>query len=33
LIDGDPTPDIRLLMDSANVVLIMKDGNIQKNEL
>ena len=33
LIDGDPTQDIRLLMDSANVVLIMKDGKIYKNEL
>ena len=33
LIDGDPTQDIRLLMDSANVVLIMKDGKIYKNAL
>jgi imidazolonepropionase-like amidohydrolase len=33
LIDGDPTQDIRLLMDSANLVLIMKDGKIYKNEL
>ncbi len=33
LVDGDPTQDIRLLMDSANVVLIMKDGKIYKNEL
>jgi len=32
-IDGNPTQDIRLLMDSANVVLIMKDGKIYKNEL
>ncbi len=33
LIDGDPTRDIRLLMDSANLVLIMKDGVIHKNAL
>ena len=33
LIDGDPTQDIRLLMDSANIDLIMKDGKIYKNEL
>ena len=33
LIDGDPTKDIRLLMDSANIDLIMKDGKIYKNEL
>jgi imidazolonepropionase-like amidohydrolase len=33
LIDGDPTRDIRLLMDSANIVLIMKDGEIYKNAL
>lgn len=33
LIDGDPTQDIRLLMDSANVVLIMKDGKLYKNAL
>ena len=33
LIDGDPTQDIRLLMDSANVVLIMKDGKFYKNEM
>ena len=33
LIDVDPTQDIRLLMDSANVVLIMKDGKIYKNAL
>jgi imidazolonepropionase-like amidohydrolase len=33
LIDGDPTKDIRLLMDSANIDLIMKDGGIYKNTL
>jgi imidazolonepropionase-like amidohydrolase len=33
LIDGDPTEDIRLLMDSANIDLIMKDGAIYKNTL
>jgi imidazolonepropionase-like amidohydrolase len=33
LIDGDPTKDIRLLMDSDNIDLIMKDGVIYKNEL
>jgi imidazolonepropionase-like amidohydrolase len=33
LIDGDPTQDIRLLMDSDNIDLIMKDGRIYKNEL
>ena len=33
LVDGDPTRDIRLLMDSENIDLIMKDGVIYKNEL
>jgi len=33
LIDGDPTQDIRLLMDSDNLVLIMKDGVIYKKAL
>jgi imidazolonepropionase-like amidohydrolase len=33
LIDADPTRDIRLLMDSANIALIMKDGVIYKNTL
>jgi imidazolonepropionase-like amidohydrolase len=33
LIDGDPTQDIRLLMASDNIDLIMKDGKIYKNEL
>ena len=33
LIDGDPTQDIRLLMDSDNIDPIMKDGRIYKNEL
>ena len=33
LIDGDPTQDIRLLMDSDNIDLIMKDGVIYKDEL
>jgi len=33
LIDGDPTQDIRLLMDLANIDLIMKDGKVYKNTL
>ena len=33
LIDGDPTQDIRLLMDSDNIDLIMKDGVIYKKAL
>ena len=33
VIDGDPTEDIRLLMDPANIDLIMKDGKIYKNTL
>jgi imidazolonepropionase-like amidohydrolase len=33
LIDGDPTQDIRLLMDSDNIDLIMKDGVIYKDAL
>ena len=33
LIDGDPTQDIRLLMDSANIDLIMNDGKIYENAL
>jgi imidazolonepropionase-like amidohydrolase len=33
LIDGDPTQDIRLLMDSDNIDLIMKDGVIYKYTL
>lgn len=33
LIDGDPTKDIRLLMNSDNIHLIMKDGKIYKNKL
>ena len=33
LIDGDPTKDIRVLMDSANIALIMKDGKIYKNAI
>ena len=33
LIDGDQTQDIRLLMDSDNIDLIMKDGVILKDEL
>jgi imidazolonepropionase-like amidohydrolase len=33
LIDGDPTQDIRLLMDSDNIDLIMKDGVIFKDDL
>jgi imidazolonepropionase-like amidohydrolase len=31
LIDGNPTQDIRLMIGSANVVVIMKDGKIYKN--
>ena len=33
LIDGDPTQDIRLLMDPDNIDLIMKDGVIYKDTL
>jgi imidazolonepropionase-like amidohydrolase len=34
LVDGDPTKDIRLLMDAENNIdLIMKDGTIYKNAL
>jgi hypothetical protein len=33
LIDDDPTQEIRLLMDSANIDLIIEDGKIYKNEL
>jgi imidazolonepropionase-like amidohydrolase len=33
LIDGDPTQDNRLLMDSDNIDLIMKDGVTYKNDL
>jgi len=34
LVDGDPTRDIRLLMDAEkNIDLIMKDGTIYKNSL
>jgi hypothetical protein len=33
LIDSDPTQDIRLLMDSDNIDLIMKDGVIYKDTL
>jgi imidazolonepropionase-like amidohydrolase len=33
LIDGDPSKDIKILMDSNNIDLIMKDGVIYKNEL
>jgi imidazolonepropionase-like amidohydrolase len=34
LVDGDPTRDIRLLMDAEkNIDLIMKDGKIYKNSL
>jgi imidazolonepropionase-like amidohydrolase len=32
LVNGDPTKDIRLLMDAdKNINLIMKDGKIYKN--
>lgn len=33
LVDGDPSKDIRILMDTANVSVIMKDGEIYKNTL
>ena len=34
LVNGDPTKDIRLLMDAEkNIDLIMKDGTIYKNSL
>jgi imidazolonepropionase-like amidohydrolase len=33
LINGNPTQDIRLLMDSDNIHLIMKDGNVYKNTI
>jgi hypothetical protein len=33
VVSDDPTQDIRLLMDSANLVLIMKDSKIYNNEL
>jgi imidazolonepropionase-like amidohydrolase len=33
LIEGDPAQDIRLLIDSANIDLIMKDGKTYKNTL
>ncbi|WP_428673351.1 amidohydrolase family protein [Roseibium sp.] len=33
LIEGDPSEDIRLLMDSSNISLIMKDGVIYKDVL
>ena len=33
LINGDPSKDIKILMDSNNIDFIMKDGKIYKNEL
>ncbi|WP_225972849.1 metal-dependent hydrolase family protein [Paracoccus jeotgali] len=33
LIDGDPLSDIDLIADPANLVVIMKDGEVFKNEL
>ena len=33
LVEKDPTKDIKVLMDSDNLALIMKDGKIYKNEL
>jgi imidazolonepropionase-like amidohydrolase len=33
LIEKDPTKDIKVLMDSDNLALIMKDGKIYKNKL
>jgi imidazolonepropionase-like amidohydrolase len=33
LIEKDPTQDIKVLMDSDNLALIMKDGKIYKNIL
>ena len=31
LINGDPTKDIKLLMDANNIVFIMKNGKVYKN--
>jgi imidazolonepropionase-like amidohydrolase len=33
LINGDPSKDIKILMDSNNIDLIMKDGKIYKNTI
>jgi imidazolonepropionase-like amidohydrolase len=34
IVNGDPTTDIRLLMDAdKNIDLIMKDGKIYKNNI
>lgn len=33
LVNGDPSKDIRLLMDAGNIDLIMKDGAVYKNTL
>ena len=33
IVNGDPTKDIKLLMDANNIGFIMKDGKIYKNTL
>ena len=33
LVDGDPSSDITILMDSSNIDLIMKDGAVYKDNL
>ena len=31
LVDGDPTEDVRILQDKANLLAIMKDGAFYKS--
>ena len=33
LVDGNPLKDVTLLVDGANIDLVMKDGVIYKNEI
>jgi imidazolonepropionase-like amidohydrolase len=33
IVKGDPTKDIKLLMDANNIGFIMKDGKIYKNTI
>jgi imidazolonepropionase-like amidohydrolase len=33
IVKGDPTKDIKLLMDSINIGFIMKDGKTYKNTI
>jgi imidazolonepropionase-like amidohydrolase len=33
IVKGDPTRDIKLLMDANNIDFIMKDGKVYKNTL